>query len=261
MILLSFDMEEFDVPSEHGVDLPLEQQMAVSIEGSRKILACLRKHQIHATFFCTANFAIHAPEIINTIRQDGHEIASHGYYHSSFEVADLKRSREYLEKLSGQSIEGFRMARMMAVNEKEIKEAGYTYNSSLNPTFIPGRYNHLNKPRTWFYKEGILQIPSAVTPVFRFPLFWLTYHNIPSALYLWLFNWTLKHDGYIITYFHPWEFTNLKVHKEEWKLPFIMTNHAGEAMISRLDDLISFFKKRHNTFATCREFKQQIQTE
>ena len=101
MILLSFDIEEFDVPLEHWIDLPFEQQMAISIEGTRKILACLQKYQVHATFFCTANFAAHAPEVIKSIRQNGHEIASHGYYHSSFEIADLKSSREFLEQLTG----------------------------------------------------------------------------------------------------------------------------------------------------------------
>lgn len=41
MILLSFDIEEFDAPLEHGVELPFEEQMRTSVEGTRKILACL----------------------------------------------------------------------------------------------------------------------------------------------------------------------------------------------------------------------------
>ena len=131
MILLSFDIEEFDVPLEHGIEVPFEQQMAVSIEGTRKILACLKRHQIHATFFCTANFAAHAPEIIENILQDGHEIASHGYYHSSFEMEDLKRSREFLEQQTGQPVKGFRMARMMPIDEKEIKKE-FGYNDIIN---------------------------------------------------------------------------------------------------------------------------------
>lgn len=257
MILLSFDIEEFDAPLEHGVNIPFEQQMAVSIEGTRKILTCLRLHGVHATFFCTANFASHAPELIRKIQSEGHEIASHGYNHSSFEVADLKRSREFLEQMIGQPVHGFRMARMMPVDEKEVGLAGYTYNSSLNPTCIPGRYNHLDQPRTWFYKEGVLQLPASVTPLLRFPLFWLSYHNLPARLYRWLFLRTLKHDGYIVTYFHPWEFTNLRSHKE-WKLPFIMTNHSGESMIERLDDLIRLLKKKKYVFGTYSQFIHQI---
>ncbi len=104
MILLSFDIEEFDLPLEHGIEVPFEQQMAVSVEGTKEILACLKKHQVHATFFCTVNFAVHAPEIIKSILQDGHEIASHGYHHSSFEIEDLRRSREFLEQQTGQSV-------------------------------------------------------------------------------------------------------------------------------------------------------------
>ena len=45
MILLSFDIEEFDAPLEHGVELPFEEQMRTSVEGTRKILACLARHR------------------------------------------------------------------------------------------------------------------------------------------------------------------------------------------------------------------------
>lgn len=33
MILLSFDIEEFDVPKEHQVDISMEEQIKVSVEG------------------------------------------------------------------------------------------------------------------------------------------------------------------------------------------------------------------------------------
>ena len=59
MILLSFDTEEFDVPKEHGVEIPLEEQVRISTIGTNKILDCLKRNGIKATFFCTANFAIH----------------------------------------------------------------------------------------------------------------------------------------------------------------------------------------------------------
>ena len=119
MILLSFDIEEFDAPLEHGVELPFEEQMRTSVEGTRKILACLARHRVKATFFCTANFALHAKDLILDIQKGGHEIASHGFYHSSFETADLRKSKEALEELTGQPVNGFRMARMMPVEEEE----------------------------------------------------------------------------------------------------------------------------------------------
>lgn len=152
---------------------------------------------------------------------------------------------------------GFRMARMMPVEEEEIHKAGYLYNSSLNPTCIPGRYNHLGQPRTYFMKAGVLQLPASVTPIVRFPLFWLAYHNLPASLYRKLALWTWKEDGYFLTYFHPWEFTSLSDRKE-LKLPFIMINHSGCGMERRLDALIRFFKDKRAPFGTYTQFSQEI---
>lgn len=260
MILLSFDIEEFDVPKEHQVDLPLQEQIRISVAGTGKILDCLKAHQVKATFFCTANFAIHAPEVIRRIVSEGHEVASHGFHHWTFEVADLKKSKDKLEEIAAVSVRGYRQARMMPVPEEEIRSAGYDYNSSLNPTFIPGRYMNLSVPRTCFLKSGVLQIPVSVTPWFRFPLFWLSCHNLPAKLYRWLCYRTLKHDGYFTTYFHPWEFYPLADHPE-WKLPFIIRNHSGEGMVKRLNDLIVYFKKREVRFATYSELNEQKQEE
>ena len=253
MILLSFDTEEFDVPREHGVNIPLEEQVRISTLGTNRILDCLKQNQVKATFFCTANFATHSPQVIQRIRHEGHEIASHGYNHWTFRVEDLKKSKDILEEMIGTPIRGYRQARMMPVPESEIRRAGYEYNSSLNPTFIPGRYMHLSTPRTCFMKEGVLQIPASVTPWVRFPLFWLSYHNLPAKLYLWLCDLTVKHDGYMATYFHPWEFYELKEHPE-LKMPFIIRNHSGLAMVQRLNNFICHFKQKGETFATFSEF-------
>lgn len=247
MILLSFDIEEFDVPKEHRVDISMEEQIKVSRYGTIRILDCLKRNQVKATFFCTANFALHAIDIIKRIQSEGHEIASHGFHHWTFQVEDLKKSKDQLENMTGMKVYGYRQARMMPVSEKAICDAGYMYNSSLNPTFIPGRYMKLSTPRTCFVKENVLQVPASVTPLLRFPLFWLSCHNLPVSLYCWLCKYTYRHDGYLVTYFHPWEFYPLNEHPE-WKLPFIIRNHAGEEMEKRLDAFIQYFKKQKVDF-------------
>ncbi len=255
MILLSFDIEEFDVPREHGVELPMDEQIRISTEGTHRILDCLKAHGVKATFFCTANFALRSPDVVRRIVAEGHEPASHGYYHWTFEPADLKASKEVLEELTGTTLHGYRQARMMPVSDEEIRRAGYTYNSSLNPTFIPGRYMHLSAPRTCFMKE-VLQIPASVTPLVRFPLFWLSCHNLPLRLYLWLCRRTWRHDGYLVTYFHPWEFYPLNEHPE-LKLPFIVRRHSGEDMVERLDRFIGYFKREGAEFGTLASFAGQ----
>ena len=56
--LLSFDVEEFDVPSEYGYNITLDEQVALSEYGVNIILDLLKEKNIKSTFFCTTNFAI-----------------------------------------------------------------------------------------------------------------------------------------------------------------------------------------------------------
>lgn len=253
MILLSFDTEEFDVPREHGVDFSLEEGMAVSIEGTNRILDVLKQNNVKATFFCTGNFAKHAPEVMQRIMDEGHEVACHGVDHWRPTETDFARSKEIVERVCGRKVYGYRQPRMFPVSDSEIEKAGYRYNSSLNPAFIPGRYMHLTEPRTWFFKGGVMQIPASVTPCLRFPLFWLALHNLPETLYHALVRRTLNHDGYFVTYFHPWEFYDLKEHPE-FKMPFIIKNHSGRQMMQRLDNLIKMLKAHQQEFITFTDF-------
>ena len=128
MILLGFDVEEFDMPLEYGKELAFAEQLSISTAGTLSVLELLKKTGVKATFFCTANYAIHQPDIILKIVNEGHEIASHGYYHSDFKPEHLAQSKTKLEEISGTKVTGFRMARMMPVDEKEVEKAGYQYN-------------------------------------------------------------------------------------------------------------------------------------
>ena len=257
MILLSFDTEEFDVPREHGVDYSLEEGMKVSVTGTHRILDVLKRNGVHATFFCTGNFAGHAPEVMKRIMDEGHEVACHGVDHWRPADTDFAQSKEIVERITGRTVYGYRQPRMFPVLESEIRRVGYRYNSSLNPAFIPGRYMHLTEPRTGFMKDGVMQIPASVTPWLRFPLFWLSLHNLPQWLYHWLTRRTLGHDGYFVTYFHPWEFYELKEHPE-LKMPFIIRNHSGRQMMERLDRLIKMLKGRGHEFITFSEFVEKV---
>lgn len=253
MILLSFDIEEFDMPIEYGKEISFQDQMDISIRGTNHILDILNKHAIKATFFSTVIFAQNAPDVIKRIISSGHELASHGYYHSAFDTEHLASSRKALQEISGQEIIGFRMPRMKAVDENEIRKAGYQYNSSINPTWLPGRYNNLWRPRTRFQEAGIWQIPASVSPVLRFPLFWLSFHNLPQGLYKWLAKKTHKKDGYLNIYFHPWEFTELK-DKKRFGFPGYVSKNSGIKMIERMDAFIGDLKARGYTFSTISEF-------
>lgn len=254
MVLLSFDTEEFDVPREHGVNYnTLTEGMAVSRLGTVRILDTLKAHGVKATFFCTANFAKHAPDIIKRIMDEGHEIACHGCDHWQPRATDVEESKRTIEAITGREAYGYRQPRMFPVSDDDIERCGYHYNSSLNPAFIPGRYMHLSAPRTWFMRGRVMQIPASVTPWLRLPLFWLSLHNLPERLYHWLVLRTLRHDGYFVTYFHPWEFYELGAHPELC-MPYIIRHHAGEDMAHRLGRLIDRLKREGSPFITFSEF-------
>lgn len=256
MILLSFDTEEFDVPREHGVNYTFEEGMKVSIYGTNLILDILKRNDVKATFFCTGNFAMNAKDVMKRIQYEGHEVACHGVDHWEPKETDFEQSKLIVENVIGEKVYGYRQPRMFPVNDNKIEEIGYRYNSSLNPAFIPGRYMHLTTPRTWFMKGNVMQIPASVTPIIRFPLFWLSLHNLPEKLYHWMVRQVLIHDGYFVTYFHPWEFYDLKSHPE-FKLPFIITRNSGKKLEKRLDCLIKMLKEREFEFITFKEFTER----
>ena len=57
MILLSFDIEEFDMPLEYNGEISFEEQIDVSRMGLERILDLLKKYHVKATFFSTVIFA------------------------------------------------------------------------------------------------------------------------------------------------------------------------------------------------------------
>ncbi|MBR6852969.1 MAG: polysaccharide deacetylase family protein, partial [Prevotella sp.] len=117
MILLSFDTEEFDVPREHGVEFSLAQGMEVSIEGTNRILDCLKANNVKATFFCTGNFAQNAPEIMKRIIDEGHEVACHGVDHWQQKETDFAESKRIVEEVTGSQVYVYRQPRMFPVVE------------------------------------------------------------------------------------------------------------------------------------------------
>jgi len=257
MVLLSFDIEEFDMPFEYGKTISFEDQISISRAGTIAILDLLDKHQVKATFFCTVTFAENIPDLIKRIVDSGHELASHGYYHSDFKPEHLLQSKLKLEELSGKEITGYRMARMMPVDEREVEKAGYAYNSSINPTYLPGRYNNFHISRTYFTQNNVLQLPASVSPWFRFPLFWLSFHNLPLGIYKSLAKWAYQKDQYLNIYFHPWEFTDLNDF-ERFGFPGYVRKNTGAQMIARMDNFIAHLKAKQYPFGTIQQFVKPL---
>jgi hypothetical protein len=150
-------------------------------------------------------------------------------------------------------VRGFRMARLQPVSDWEIQAAGYAYNSSMNPTYLPGRYNNLGQPRLPYYAGNLLNIPVSVTPGVRFPLFWLSFKNLPLWIYQLLSRLNLSWDRQLNLYFHPWEFSDI----QNYQLPGYIKKHAGTPMVQRLESYLQGIQP-HGKFVTFSQFQGQF---
>ncbi len=249
-ILLTFDIEEFDLPLEYNCPISSEEQISKSIEGLQAMMELLTKYSTVSTCFVTSYFAEKNPETIKKLAEKN-EIASHTYRHSQFEEPDLERSKIDLERISGSQVTGFRMPRLQKIDYNHLKAAGYAYDSSLNPTFLPGRYNHFNMPRTLFKEadSGFPILPMSVSPIIRFPLFWLSFKNIPLPLYFAFCKQCLANDSYLHLYFHPWEFADLS----SFKIPSYIKKTSGAEYTKRFEKLLQFLSQ-NGEFSTISSF-------
>ena len=242
-ILLTFDLEEFDLPLEFECPITGEDQINITNNGLLRIIRLFSGYNIPATFFTTSFYADKNKKLIKDLSEN-HEIASHAKYHSQFTEDDLIVSKNELESITGSQIKGFRMPKFKKIDLSLVKAAGYEYDSSINPTFIPGRYNNFFAKREIYYdaKNNLIEIPASVSPIIRFPLFWLSFKNIPLPVYLHSCKRVLRRDSYLHLYFHPWEFADL----ESFNIPTYIKRLSGETLLKRFEKLIVELMKTGN---------------
>lgn len=250
--MLTFDLEEFDIPQEYGQVVSQTDQMQVTLRGMESVISVLDKYDVRATFFTTGNFAARNPELVRHLARK-HEIASHALHHSPthvFDESDIAHSRRILETVSGQTVNGFRMPRLKPFDKAALRREQFRYDSSVNPTWLPGRYNLLGENPLPSLTNGLIELPCSTTPWLRFPLFWLSFKNLPLSIYAWLCRLTLKKRNNLMLYFHPWEFTDLSA----YKLPIYVRKPDGDLLTTKLDRLISALKRQNTLFVTCNTF-------
>jgi peptidoglycan/xylan/chitin deacetylase (PgdA/CDA1 family) len=258
---LSFDVEPFDIPTEYGTAIGVEKQYAIGSAGLVRVLDLLDVERARATFFITGEFALRFPAVIRRIAESplGHEIASHGHTHGDLEPGHLARSRTTLEEIGGRPVTGFRRARMAPTDAGQVAAAGYGYNASENPIWLPGRYNHFCSPRRARVEKTVsgplVQIPASATPLVRVPLFWLAFKNLPMPVIRMASVWTLASDRSLNTYFHPWEFMEI----EGFGLPGVARRIDGHALLERLRGYVRWLATRAE-FATYNTLAERVRS-
>ncbi len=152
--IITVDLEEWYHP-EYVRDKTLPYKEERLHHSLRITLDLLNRCNLEATFFVVGELAEKHPEIIESIRENNHEIAFHGYYHEPLWNLDANTLRVEIERfnsLIGEKCAGFRAPSFSLSNKtkwalKVLENSGYQYDSSLFPTKTP-LYGVWNAPTT-----------------------------------------------------------------------------------------------------------------
>jgi len=250
-LFLTIDLEEFDrmAYSDPKGGSGAGLQFEISRSGVERLLPLLEEKDCRATFFTTAVFARRFPEVVRRIaRQHKHEVAVHAFDHrDNYGRMDPGRARERLgeakrelENVTGLPVRGFRAPRMQAPARGVLKSVGLRYDSSVHPTWVPGRYNGFRRSRfPQVDRDGFLEIPVSVTPLLRLAFSWWWFRSL-GVRYAKLCTKLCLLDGhYINIYFHPWDFYDLR------EFDFLPAGYAKNTHISleMLSDYLDFCRK------------------
>jgi polysaccharide deacetylase family protein (PEP-CTERM system associated) len=186
-----------------------------------RILGMLAETGSRATFFTLGWIAERYPDVVRSIVEGGHELASHGYEHrrateqgvGNF-LADIRLAKAVLEDVGGQAVRGYR-APSFSVGPGNpwafdcIAEAGYRYSSSIYPI----RHDHYGAPDSprfaYEVRPGLLELPVATVRLLRanWPAGGGGYFRLlPYRMSRWSLRRVNGVDGQpAMFYFHPWE--------------------------------------------------------
>lgn len=183
------------------------------VENTLQILHLLKKHETFATFFIVGTVAERHPELVRFIIEDGHEVASHSYWHkpllklSMEEIEqDVKASSELLKALSGNSIIGYR-AMGFSIPEDEpqfyqlLIKYGFLYDSS--------RKINVELPCHTIQKHNLYNVyPSILTVLGKSVVFsgGTYFRLLPNILIEKGFEKYKDQGQPVMLYVHPWEF-------------------------------------------------------
>lgn len=271
-ICLTFDTEELTLPEECGLGAMYNRATEFSREGVARLIKVMEEFDAKATFFTTGFFAEREPEAVKILDSYGHEIGCHGPNNTNltkYTKENLSRhisdTTKLLSSLIRKEISGFR-APMYFINKDIIDivyDQGYSYDSSVHPAIVPGRYYNYKLPLDPYFlrvngvgkqsQKLLLELPIAVIPIIRFPISWWWMRNIGAWLTVSGTKINLMQKRDVILYFHPWEFADLPFING---LPRHYTHKCGTPFLQMIREFIKTFHRMHN-FTTLKSLSRE----
>ncbi len=248
------------------------------LDGLDVYLSLLERHSIRTTFFVLSELAEHLCGTLRAMAAAGHEIASHGVAHKRplkmtvDEFADdLRQSKAMLESVVQQPVEGFRAPcfSMDRTRLKEVRNAGYTYDSSRIDFTGHPLYGSLDvvdfraETPGHFVQQGFHEFEVSTLPVFgkRLPVSGGGYLRIaPWAIMRPLIQTYLQSSQLYVLYIHPFELSPRPLPAVAAKLSFSQRLRfgVGRAGVARkLERLVRLLKHDGFSFVTFRDLCQQ----
>ena len=248
-LLLSFDVEEFDLPLKWGRALPRSRQLDTTEAGVERLLPVLARHAEPATFFVTGTLVRDRPQLVAALAAAGHEIGVHGFDHQddyrSLPAAEaiqrLRAARALVQDASGQPVDGVRTPYLLPCPADRLRAAGFRYDASIHPTWVFGRYNNLRSSRRPWRQCGLLHLPISVVPFVRWPVSFLWYRTAGARLGRRLAHLAAVGAPYLHLYFHPWEAIDIP----PLGAPRWVAVRTGAAFVVALDDLLVWSVPRY----------------
>jgi polysaccharide deacetylase family protein (PEP-CTERM system associated) len=189
------------------------------------VLALLRNHHTHATFFILGEVAATHPTIVRAIAEEHHEIACHGDGHedvyrqtpSEFR-ADVRRAKARLEDLVGESVVGYRapnfsIGRAQSWAYEVLLEEGFRYDSSIYP-ILHDRYGQPSAPRFPYEiwrtgGERLVEFPIGTARLLgmNFPIGGGGYFRLSpfGLIRVGIQRVNAREQRPVMFYLHPWE--------------------------------------------------------
>jgi polysaccharide deacetylase family protein (PEP-CTERM system associated) len=189
------------------------------LRATRNILELFKTYGVKATFFVLGTVAEWYPELIENIKNDGHEIGIHGYTHKgvcyhtreSFDE-EIKKTQSILNSM-GVEPRGYRSPAFSTADflYEILKNNGITYDSSILPIKTPLYDGTAYDSRPFIIDRGIVEIPCSVLKIskLRIPAGGFYLRLLGSRINYMLFKKIEKINGIAVMYFHPWEILDL----------------------------------------------------
>jgi polysaccharide deacetylase family protein (PEP-CTERM system associated) len=220
--VMTIDVEDwFQVENLSGV-IPRkswgERQLRVERNMDR-MLGLMAEAGVRSTCFVLGWVAERCPALVRRIADEGHEIASHGFGHELLDTlspdafrADVERSKNFLEELTGARVIGYR-APSFSIKDWAVpvlQDLGFSYDSSAFPTALHDRYGRLTgvkaghgvvELRPGFYEVSVSCLGSRGIPWGGGGYFRL----LPYTLFRRGITRILRTGQPYVFYIHPWE--------------------------------------------------------